>query len=108
MMLLMVCCLTALAPAQETRRPNLQLQVAALVQIQDFQFTAEQLKDLKKIASEVTPGRVTSNGRPRAEYTVAVSEYRRALIDGDPEKMAAAQQKVQDAREKEKTDPEPT
>jgi hypothetical protein len=107
---LIFCCAVICHGQENNARglPHVQLQVAALVQIQDFQFTAEQLKDLKKIAGELTPGKVTSAGRLRADYSVALSEYRRALIEGDPEKMATAQQKVQEARDKEKIDPEPT
>lgn len=86
--------------------PNLELQVAALTALQELDLTADQLKQLEKIAEEIEPGKAPAAPPMSNDYRSAMSALRDALVADDDEKISDAQDKVDGIRDKEKLDPD--
>jgi hypothetical protein len=94
-------------PAVEVKPGDLELEVAALAKLQEFDLTADQLKSLKQLAATVDAAMPPAQEKMSDAYRKALTDLRGALIDGDEEKIADAQDKVEDVRDEEDIDADP-
>jgi hypothetical protein len=87
-------------------RQDLELEIAALTKLHDLELTTEQLRSFKKIAGQVTPGKPPAPGKMTPAYRTALVALRAAFAQADEEKIADAQDKVDDIRDEQDIEPQ--
>lgn len=93
------------APA--ARAGTLELQVAALTTLNDLDLSPEQMRALRKLSQGAAGKPIAVNSaRLTDDYRAALTSLRDALVADDDEKIADAEDKVDQIRDDEEIDPE--
>jgi hypothetical protein len=87
-------------------RGDLELEVASLTKLHDLELTGDQLRSFKKLAAQVTAGKPPAPGKMTPAYHAALVALRAAFVQADEEKIADAQDKVDDLRDEQDIEPQ--
>ena len=96
----------SLPAAGPAPRGDLELEIAALTKLHDMELTSEQLRSFKKLAGQVTAGKPPAPGKMTPAYRTALVALRAAFAQADEEKIADAQDKVDDIRDEQDIEPQ--